>query len=78
MCWFAGQMGQASDVPSINFLFENLANPFNFIFLFFYKITITIESPKPITNDEKKYLERQTLDQQIVCPIGPANQCIIL
>ena len=27
---------------------------------------------------ETKYLERQTLGQQVVCPIGPASQRIIL
>ena len=27
---------------------------------------------------KKKYLEHQMLGRRVVCPIGPANQCIIL
>ena len=38
----------------------------------------SFECPKSIRNDEKKYFERQILGRQVVCPIGPANQRIIL
>ena len=59
-----------------------LQKPFQFIFLFFYKITKiklkSFECPKSIKNYEKKYLERQTLGRRVICPIGPANQRIIL
>ena len=36
------------------------------------------ECPKSIRNYEKKYLERQMLGRRVVCPIGPANQHIML
>ena len=37
----------------------------------------SFECPRPIRNYKKKYLERQTLGQRVVFPIGPANQRII-
>ena len=38
----------------------------------------SFECPKSLRNYERKYLESQTLGQRVVCPIGPANQHIIL
>ena len=38
----------------------------------------SFECPKSIRNYEKKYLECQTLGRQFICPIGPANQRIVL
>ena len=59
-----------------------MQKPFQFIFLSFYKFTkmkiLSFECPKSIRNYEKKYLERKTLGQWVVCPIGPGNQSIIL
>ena len=53
-----------------------LQKPFKFIFYFFYKITKmkikSFECPKSIRNNEKKYLEHQTLGWPAACPIGPA------
>ena len=88
---YAGSLGrwddcltdQASDVPSIffhNFMQNSLQKSFHFIFLIFlqfHKIK-SFECPKSIRNYEKKYLELQMLGRQVVCPIGPANQRIIL
>ena len=58
-----------------------LQKPFEIILLF-YKITKmkikSFECPKSIKNYKKKYLERQKLGRLVVCPIGPANQRIIL
>ena len=51
--------------------------PFN-LFLFFNKISKmkikSFECPKSIRDMRKKYLERQTLGQQVVCPIGPVHK----
>ena len=33
-----------------------------------------LEHCESIRNYEKKYLERQTLGRQVICPIGPTNQ----
>ena len=53
--------------------------PFN---LFFSEITKkkmkSFDCPKSIRSYEKKYMECQMLGQRVICPIGPANQCIIL
>ena len=38
----------------------------------------SFEYPKSIRNYGKKYLEHQPLGLRFVCPIGPANQRIIL
>ena len=87
--WFAGPMGQTTRQPSVwcskyYFFTKNLQNSLQkpFQFFFFNKITKmkikSFECPKSIKNHEKQYLERQTLDRQVVCPFGPANQRIIL
>ena len=56
---------------------------FQFIILFFYNFTKikikSFECPKFIRNYEKNlWLEHQTLDWWVVCPIDPATQRIIL
>ena len=38
----------------------------------------SFERPKSIKSYEKIYLKRQTLGRQVVCPISPGNQRIIL
>ena len=58
----------------------NLQKPLQFIFLFFQEITKmkikSFECPRSIRNYEKK--KCHMLGQRVVCPIGPAIQCIIL
>ena len=38
----------------------------------------SLECPTSVRNYEKKYLESQRVGELVVCPIGPANQHIIL
>ena len=81
--WFAGPMGQMTCQPSIScskyfFFHKILQSSFNH---FFYKITKkkikSLESPKSIRNYEKKICTHM-LCRRVICPIGPANQRIIL
>ena len=92
--YYAGLLGrrdkriidQASDVPNIIFFHDFLQNSsqksFQFIFLFFYKITkIKIkrfECPKSIKSIRKWYLEHQTLGWWFICTIVQATQRNIL
>ena len=86
--WDKQIVDQASDVPSIIFFHKILQNslqkPFYFIFfIYFFQFTRmkikSFECPKSIRNYEKKrYLECKMLGRLVVCPIGPANQRIIL
>ena len=83
VCWAYGTNDLSTKCLMFQVLYlqNSLQKPFQFI-LFFHKITKMkikrFECPKSIKNYEKKYLECQTLGRQVVCPISPANQRIIL
>ena len=72
--WYAGKNESLTKHPMLQaFSFYNFlghSNLFIFIFVILYKILQDFM--------KKKYLEHQALDQQVICPIGPANQRIIL
>ena len=84
--WFAGPMGQMTCQPSIScskyfFFHKILQSSFNHFFYKITKIKIKINSfecYKSIMKYEKKYLKHQMHGPRVICPIGPANQHIIL